>query len=107
MVVALTTVTPVAAFAPNTTVALLRKLVPVIVTDVPPVVGPVLGLTDDTAGVTPLNVNRSDGLVADVPPVVVTVTSTVPAAGRGGESAVAAVAVITTTAPATGSPHPT
>ena len=52
--VELTTVTPVAAVAPNATVAPLMKLVPVIVTDVPPPVGPDVGLTLVTAGVTVL-----------------------------------------------------
>jgi hypothetical protein len=44
------TVTPVAAVAPNATVAPLMKFVPVIVTDVPPAVGPDVGLIDVTVG---------------------------------------------------------
>ena len=48
------TTTPVAAVAPNATVAPLMKLVPVIVTDVPPSVGPDVGLIDVTDGCTAL-----------------------------------------------------
>jgi hypothetical protein len=43
--VLLTTTTFVAAIPPNVTVAPEAKLVPVIATAVPPVVGPMLGLT--------------------------------------------------------------
>ena len=50
--VLLTTVTFVAAAEPNVTVAPEEKLVPVIVTDVPPAVDPVLGLTPVTVGLT-------------------------------------------------------
>jgi hypothetical protein len=50
--VLLTTVTFVAAAEPNVTVAPEAKLVPVIVTDVPPAVEPVLGLTPVTVGLT-------------------------------------------------------
>ena len=45
-----TTVTPVAATVPNFTVLPALKLVPVMVTEVPPVVGPVLGVTLVTVG---------------------------------------------------------
>jgi hypothetical protein len=45
------TVTPVAAVAPNATVEPVTKLVPVIVTDVPPAVGPDVGVIDATVGV--------------------------------------------------------
>ena len=48
--VLLTTVTLVAAALPNVTVAPAPKFVPVIVIAVPPVVGPVLGLTLVTVG---------------------------------------------------------
>lgn len=44
MLVLLFTVTLVAAVVPNITLAPARKFVPVIVTPVPPVVGPLLGL---------------------------------------------------------------
>jgi hypothetical protein len=48
--VLLTTTTLVAAVLPNVTVAPDAKFVPVMVTAVPPVVGPVLGLTLVTVG---------------------------------------------------------
>ena len=78
--VALFTVTPVAALAPNATVAPDTKPVPVIVTMVPPLVDPVAGLTADTVGAVgdATYVNWSAELVADVPPGVTAVTSTVP-----------------------------
>src|SRR5579863_5700207 len=46
----LTTVTPVAALVPNFTVDPAVKLVPEMVTGVPPAVGPLLGLTPLTVG---------------------------------------------------------
>jgi len=51
MVVAFTTTTLVAAVLPNVAVAPVAKFVPVIVTAVPPVVDPLLGLTLLTVGV--------------------------------------------------------
>jgi hypothetical protein len=48
--VALTTTTLVAAVLPNVTVAPAAKLVPVMVTAVPPAVEPVFGLTPVTVG---------------------------------------------------------
>jgi hypothetical protein len=50
IVVLLVTTTLVAAAAPNDTVAPDAKFVPVIVIDVPPTVGPLLGLTPVTVG---------------------------------------------------------
>jgi hypothetical protein len=50
MLVALLTVKVVAAVAPNFTAVAPVKLVPVIVTDVPPVVGPLVGLMEVTEG---------------------------------------------------------
>jgi len=50
IVVLFTTMTPVALFAPNFTVAGDVKLVPVIVTILPPAAGPQLGLTPVTVG---------------------------------------------------------
>ena len=50
--VPLTTTTLVAAAVPNVTVAPEAKLVPVIVTVVPPAAGPLLGLTLLTVGTT-------------------------------------------------------
>ena len=50
IVVALTTVMPVADVAPNTTAVAPAKLVPVMVTVVPPVWGPTVGVIDVTVG---------------------------------------------------------
>ena len=58
------------------------KLLPVIVTVVPPPVGPEPGLTAVTLGKA-TNVNRSADEVLDVPPAVVTLISIVPAASAG------------------------
>jgi hypothetical protein len=52
MVVLFTTTTFVAALLPNVTVAPAAKFVPVIVTAVPPAVGPLLGDTLATVGAT-------------------------------------------------------
>ena len=52
IVVLFTSVTPVADPLPNVTVAPEAKLVPVIVTDVPPATGPLFGLTLLTVGAT-------------------------------------------------------
>ena len=52
MLVLLRTVTFVAAVLPKVTVAPEAKFVPVIVTEVPPAVEPLLGLTLVTVGVT-------------------------------------------------------
>ena len=49
--VAQLTVTPVAAVVPNFTAVTPVKLVPVMVTEVPPPVGPRVGLTPVTVGV--------------------------------------------------------
>src|SRR5262245_3634350 len=89
-----TTTTFVADVRPNFTMAPLLKLVPPIVTDVPPEVGPVFGLTLVTVGAATY-VNRSLVPVADVPPVVVTVTSTTPT--PAGAVAVIDVAEFTVT----------
>ena len=87
------TVKPVAAVAPKSTAVAPVKFVPVIVTDVPPAAGPLPGLTFVTVGAA-TNVNWSFALVALVPPTVVTVTSTVPAA-CAGDVAVICVALST------------
>lgn len=50
MLVVELTANEVAALAPNCTAVTDAKLVPVIVTDVPPVVTPVFGVTDVTVG---------------------------------------------------------
>lgn len=75
IVEALTTVTFVAIVVPNSTAAPAAKPFPVIVTNVPPSSGPVDGLMPETVGA---YVNKSSFDVADVPPGVVTVRSTVP-----------------------------
>lgn len=51
IIVALSTATLVAATPPKVTVEPPRKLVPVIVTGVPPCVGPLDGCTEETRGV--------------------------------------------------------
>ena len=51
--VALTTTTMVATAVPKFTVAPVAKFVPVIVTDVPPAVGPLFGETALTVGTSP------------------------------------------------------
>ena len=86
------TVKPAAALAPNATAVAPLKLVPVIVTDVPPAVGPAVGEIELTVG-GPTKVNWSAAEVADVPPAVVTLTSTVPV--PAGEVAVIEVAELT------------
>lgn len=70
------TVTAVAEAVPNLTVVAAVKPVPVIVTAVPPAVGPALGLTPVTVGTE--YAKRSAGDVADVPALFVTVISTLP-----------------------------
>ena len=80
--VAETTVKPEAAVVPKWTAVAPVKLVPVMVTEVPPAVGPEVGATEPTVGAA-TNVKWSAGEVADVPPAVVTVTLTVAAACAG------------------------
>jgi len=78
--VALTTVTLVAAAPPMVTPVAPVKLVPVIVTFVPPNVEPELGLIPLTVGRgTAVKVKWSAVTAALVPPGAVTFTSTVPA----------------------------
>src|SRR5437867_157828 len=82
---ALTTGSPVAPVPPTATVAApVSKFVPVIEIDVPPAVGPEVGLTPLTVGGGGARyVNWSPGLVAlDCPPTVTT-TSAMPAAWAG------------------------
>ncbi len=66
-----------AGVEPNATAVAPVKFVPVIVTLVPPAVGPVEGATPNTVGAGTY-VNSSPGPVALVTPAVVTVTSTTP-----------------------------
>ena len=91
---ALFTVTAVAATPPNVTEAPFWNAVPVIVTTVPPVAGPALGETEDTAGgATKVKV---PGVPALCPSEFVTCTETVPAA-CAGVTAVICVDETTTT----------
>ena len=92
-----TKVTPVPAVAPKLTVAALVNPVPVIVTEVPPAAGPLVGLMLVTVGATPVYVNLSPATIALVPPAVVTLTSTVPPAALAGEMAVICVLEIKVT----------
>jgi hypothetical protein len=76
-------VNEVAATVPNETAVTSARPVPVIVTLVPPAIGPEAGLTEVIAGGMTWNVNRSAVLVADVPLAVVTVMSQAPPACTG------------------------
>jgi len=96
MDVAELTTTPVAAVAPKLTVEPKVKKVPVIVTDVPPAVGPLFGLTEVIVAAEAEYVNWSDAPVAEVPAEFATVTSTIPAA-PAGERAVMVVELTTVT----------
>jgi hypothetical protein len=87
------TVNELALVVPNLTDDAAVKPVPVMVTLVPPAVGPELGLTAVTVGA-PRYEKWSAADVAEIPPGVVTVTSTVPA-GSAGEVAVIDVAELT------------
>jgi hypothetical protein len=87
------TVNVAAAEEPKLTAETPLKLVPVIVTVVPPATGPADGLTPVTVGGL-WNVNWSAVLVADVPPGEMTWTLTAPAASAG-EVAVMLVAELT------------
>jgi hypothetical protein len=66
-----------------------------IVTDVPPVIGPAFGLDEVTTGCTTY-VKTSDAFVGDVPKAVDTVTFTLPTLPAGA-SAVTVVAFTTVT----------
>ena len=90
---ALLTVKPVAAVAPNVTAVALLKFEPVMVTLVPPAVGPAVGEMLVTVGAG-IYVNWLAAPVALVPPAVVTVTFTVPALPAGAV-AVICVALLT------------
>src|ERR1700744_2733489 len=93
MEVALVTVTDVAAVPPNVTAVAPVKFVPVMVTVVPPAIGPLAGLADVTVG-TPAYVYTP--VPVPLPPGVVTTTSTAPAA-CAGVVAVMEVALLTVT----------
>src|SRR5580692_9889625 len=93
------TTTLVPAVVPNFTEVAPVKPDPVTVTEVPPDVGPVFGLTAVTAGTGgAVKVNWSvDGLTGLVPPGAVTVTSTVPADSAGEVTVSEVPAPFTTT----------
>ena len=76
------TVKLLAGVVPNLTALAPVKLLPVMTTDVPPVVGPARGLRDVTEGAA-WYVNLSWEERADVPAGDVTVMSTMPAAWAG------------------------
>ena len=81
MLVLLTTTTFVADALPNVTVAPVAKFVPVIVTDVPPAVVPVPGLTLLTVGTGPLTAENVAICITHGPdPVSVAVALLLPAA---------------------------
>ena len=82
-----------AVVAPKSTAVAPVKPVPLMVTVVPPVAGPEVGLTPSTVG--GVNVYRSAAPVALVPPGAVTVTSTAPT-GSAGVVAVIDVSDVTT-----------
>jgi hypothetical protein len=78
ILVSLTTVKLVASFEPNFTAVAPVKPEPVMVTEVPPDVGPEAGEMAVTVGPAAVYVNLSADVFAEVPPGVVTVTSSVP-----------------------------
>jgi hypothetical protein len=82
IVVAFTTLTPVAATPPKVTVAPLTTFVPVMVTEVPPVVGPSSGETLEIVGDAPWYV-KALGWVMLPSPSTTTVTFTAPGACAG------------------------
>jgi hypothetical protein len=77
------TVNDVAATFPKETAVAPERLLPEIVTEVPPAVGPVIALRLLTVGAGARYMNWSAALVAETPPAVVTITSTAPAACAG------------------------
>ena len=70
MVVALTTVTPVATAPPMVTAVAAVRLVPVMVTEVPPVAGPLGGEMSVTVGAAGRVVNETS-MPYEVPTVLV------------------------------------
>src|SRR5262249_23978754 len=103
IVVALTTVTAVAAVPPTVTVAPARKPVPVIVRLVPPLVDPDVGATPVTVGAGKDEVYvKLLVSVADCVSAFVTVTLTVPAECAGVVALI--VVLLTTVTPVAGVP---
>jgi hypothetical protein len=99
------TVKPVAALAPKLTAVAALKFAPVMATEVPPVVYPLVGVTMVTIGALS-KINLSAGLVALVPDGATTVTSTVPAVSDG-ELTVIRVAEVIVKVPAAVVPNHT
>ncbi len=93
MEVADLTMNDVALVVPNFTAETLIRLVPVMVTLVPPALGPTLGLTPVTVAASWYR-NWSLGEVPEVPPALATITSTVPA-DPAGDVAVIVLAELT------------
>jgi hypothetical protein len=91
--VSFTTVNEVAAVLPKLTAVAPVSPLPAMVTTVPPASGPAMGEISLTTGAT-VYVKWSAELVAELPPGVVTVTSTVPAS-PAGEVAVMLVSLTT------------
>jgi hypothetical protein len=81
--VLLVTVTLVADVVPNVTVAPEMKFAPVIVTPVPPEVGPLFGNTFVTVGAEPATYVKALARLPPDPPALVTVTVTAPIAFAG------------------------
>src|SRR6202034_4167980 len=106
MLVTLLKMTPVAASAPKATVLNAVNPVPVIVTKVAPLLGPLTGRIEATVGTaTKVNTSPADGAL--VPPTgVVTVTSTAPAAS-GGLTALMLVTLLKMTPVAASAPKAT
>ena len=90
----MTTLKLAAAVVPKVTAVAPRKLVPLIVTEVPPAAGPDDGLKPVTVGAARY-VNTSAGDVGEVPLGVVTVTSTGPGLELTGLLTVIDVALLT------------
>src|SRR5438445_225859 len=87
ILVADTTVKEVAAVPPKFTAVARVKFVPVMVTALPPAVGPAVGEAEVTVG-RATKVYWSAEPVADVPPGVTTVMSTVPADSAGATAVI-------------------
>lgn len=88
MVVGDKTLKLVALYGPNKTAVTLAKLVPVIVTVVPPPIEPVAGLMPVTVGAGAANVNLSAAVIADAPSGLDTITSKIPAACAGATAVI-------------------
>jgi hypothetical protein len=95
------TVTDVPGTPPNETPVAPLKLVPVIVTLVPPVVDPLAGVRLVTVGAGTWNVNWSAVPGADAPPAVVTMTSTAAAACAGVVTVIDVAEITVTDVPGT------